>query len=226
MARNHQHDVDEYLTAVLDRDEGRARRLVQQMLARGMGMAAIFDVLSSAQVRVGELWERGVISVSDEHFATKTTLECVDLVSEHLAKFRRRSRGTALLCTVEGEYHEVGLRMFSELLREQGWETDFLGSRSSFPALLEHAKRRGGVDLLCISATMPSSLPALISMLKRIRAEPLFSRTKIVVGGSVFRSRRARNSLLPSPSAAGLADSVSERHAPALRYTASLRPAG
>lgn len=225
MARVDQRDIDEYLTAVLDKDEAEARKLVEGWLTRGMGMGEVFDVLTEAQTTVGELWERGVIGVSDEHFATKATLGCIDLVTERLPRFRRERRGIALLCTVESEFHHVGLRMFSELLRDQGWETEFLGTLPSFGLLLERAKKRGGVDLICLSATMPSSLPALVSMLKSVRAEPFFAETRIVVGGAAFRSRWTRDSWLSVGGARGLADCVSENRTSALKYTGSMEKA-
>jgi methanogenic corrinoid protein MtbC1 len=129
-------------------------------------------------------------------------------------------RGTAVLCNIEGEYHEVGLRMFAELLREQGWETDFLGSNSYVDSLRERARRTGGFGLLCVSATMPSNIPSLIARLRMMKEEPLFAKTKIVVGGSAFRSYRARAALLSPP---GIADVVAEDFLSALRYTASLK---
>jgi len=223
MSRADQEYMLEYLRAVLDKDEGRAKKVIGRMLDLELGMPEIFQVLAGAQFEIGDLWARGVISVADEHFATKTTLESIEMVSERLNRMRGRGRGRALLCTVEGEYHEVGLRMFSELLRNQGWETVLLGSNFSASALIERAKATaGGIDLLCISATMPSGVPLLLATLRKVRAEPLYGRTKLVIGGAAFRSKR--NRLLMSESVAGkkLADYVSWKHDAALDYTASL----
>jgi MerR family transcriptional regulator, light-induced transcriptional regulator len=226
MANKNQEYVLEYLRAVLDKDGVRARRVIDQMLERELGMAEVFGALTDAQFEIGDMWARGVISVADEQFATRTTLDSITRVAEHLRRWRKERRGLALLCTVEGEYHEVGLRMFSELLRDQGWETVLLGTSFSASALVERAKTEGGVDLLCVSATMPSCLPLLIETLREIRAEPVFSRTKILVGGSVFRSKRTRSLLSDGATAERLVDYVSWKQDDALDYTASLKETG
>jgi len=216
--------VLEYLRAVLDKDGERAQKVVERMLELALGMPEIFQVLTAAQVEIGEMWARGVVSVADEHFATDSTLKCIDLVSERLNGRAVRGRGRALLCTVEGEYHLVGLRMLSELLRNQGWDATVLGSNFSARALVDRARalRDARVDLLCISATMPSSLSLLVETLRRIRAEPVYARTKVVVGGAAFRSRKARSLLSDAPTGKALADHVAWKYDSALRFTRSL----
>jgi MerR family transcriptional regulator, light-induced transcriptional regulator len=223
MSRADQEYMLEYLRAVIDKDGGRAKKVIDRMLDQDCGMLEVFEVLAGAQFEIGDLWERGVISVADEHFATKTTLESIEIVSQRLNRIRPRGRGLALLCTVEGEYHEVGLRMFSELLRNRGWETVLLGSSFSASAITDRARAiKGGIDLLCISATMQSGVPLLLETLRRLRIEPIYEKTKIVVGGAVFKSKR--NRLLLSESVAGkkLADHVSWKHDAALDFTSSL----
>jgi methanogenic corrinoid protein MtbC1 len=223
MSRADQEYMLEYIRAVLDKDDGRAKKVIGRMLDQECGMLQVFGVLAGAQFEIGDLWERGVISVADEHFATKTTLESIEIVSERLNRVRARRRGRALLCTVEGEYHEVGLRMFSELLRNRGWDTVLLGSSFSASALVDRAKAAGGgIDLLCISATMQSGMPLLLETLRKLRTVPIYEKTKIVVGGALFSSKR--NRLLLSESVAGkkLADYVSWKHEPALDYASSL----
>ena len=222
MKKTLQPYIDEYLRAALDRDQGRAKTVVVRMIAEGSDLATVFDVLAAAQHRVGDLWEKGVASVSDEHFVTDTTLSCVSFASERLAKFRRTARGLAILFTAEGEYHVVALKMLSELLRDQGWDVEFLGPNPSSKYVLERARARGRVDMICVSATMPSSLPNLVETLRKIRAEPFFANTKVVAGGPVFRSNRARGLLRGGADGVALADSVSEGQAPALKFTASL----
>jgi len=216
--------VLEYLRAALDRDGERARMVIERMLELKLGMSEIFGVLAGAQVEIGEMWAKGVVSVADEHFATDTTLKCIDLVSERLNGRGTRRRGLAFLCTVEGEYHLVGLRMFAELLGNQGWHTIMLGSNFSAGALVERAKalRDSRVDLLCVSATMPSCLSLLVETLRRIRTEPIYERTKIVAGGPAFRSRKARSLLSEGPTGKPLADYVAWKYDSALRFTGSL----
>ncbi|MDG6920552.1 MAG: cobalamin-dependent protein [Nitrososphaerota archaeon] len=215
--------VREYLGAVLDRDRSSALSTVDRMLESKKDMAEAFNLLAAAQVEIGEMWAKGIVSVADEHFATNVTLECVDIVSERLSRPRVRRRGLAFLCTVEGEYHLVGLKMFSELLRDQGWETVILGSSFSAESLSRRADALRGrrVDLLCISATMPSCLPLLVDTLEAIRTVPAYSRASIIVGGHAVTSRRWRDALSHGRDGA-LADFLARGYESALKFAASL----
>jgi len=194
MSRPHQQlvgRVSSYLHAVLDKDRKAAEVLVQGMIDQGSSLADIYGVLGAAQVEIGALWERGVITVSDEHFATEVTLECIPMAAEKLRKFRREVKGYAVLCPAEGEFHFVGLKMLAELLRNEGWEVEL---RDSAPT----ASNLGGltaqrhVDLFCLSATMPSNVARVAEAIRIIRREPAFKSAKVLVGGPAFEGKGAR----------------------------------
>jgi methanogenic corrinoid protein MtbC1 len=214
--------VAEYLRAVLDKDKERSSLVVTKMLDEGFDMASVFRVLGEAQVEIGELWERGVIGIGDEQFSTATTLECVTFVAIHFRRFRRETRGLALLCPVEGEFHQVALRMLRELLRERGWDAEVLAHDKPILDLLARATSKGSIDLLCFSAVMPASIPKLVQVLRKIREDPRFSGVKVIVGGPLFKSKRARAGLTGGSNGTGLADLVSTDFAKALDYVDSL----
>jgi len=214
----------EYLQAVLEKEKDRSSSVVARMLEDGFDMISVFRVLGDAQVEIGELWEKGLIGITDEQFSTATTLECITEVSAYFRKFRRETRGIALLCTVEGEFHEVALRMLAELLREQGWDAVVTGHDASILDLVSRARtEKGRIDLLCLSAVMPASILPLVRALGKIRGDPRFSGTKIIVGGPLFSSKRARMSLVDSTTGKSLADYVSTNLADAMKYLDSLK---
>jgi len=157
-------------------------------------LAEVFDVLGAAQVEVGDLWERGVIAVSDEHYATEVTLACITRASEQFRKYRRQPVGFAVLRPAEGEFHNVGLRMLSELLRNEGWETELRISDPPLSMVRELKNRR--VNLFCFSATMPSSVQHLSETVRMICKEPSFESAKILVGGRAFNDAGAQKALV------------------------------
>ena len=214
----------EYLQAVLEKEKDRSSSVVARMPEEGFDMISVFRVLGDAQVEIGELWEKGLIGITDEQFSTATTLECIKEVAARFRKFRREARGIAMLCTVEGEFHQVALRMLAELLRERGWDTVVTGQNTSVLDLVSRARtEKGRIDLLCFSAVMPASIPPLVRVLGRIRGDPLFSRTRIIVGGPLFNSKRARMSLVDNKTGKSLADHVSTNLADAMKYLDSLK---
>jgi methanogenic corrinoid protein MtbC1 len=214
----------EYLQAVLEKQKDRSSSVVAKMLEEGFDMISAFSVLGDAQVEIGELWEKGVIGITDEQFSTATTLECITEVAARFRKFRRETRGVALLCMVEGEFHQVALRMLAELLRERGWDAVVTGHDAPVLDLVSRARAdKGRIDLLCFSAVMPASIPPLVRALGTIRRDPHFSGTKIIVGGPLFDSKRSRMSLVDSTTGKSLADHVSTNLADAVKYLDSLK---
>ncbi len=219
-----QKQVREYVGAVLDKDRRHALSVIEQALESKKDMLDAFNLLAAAQSEIGEMWAKGIVSVADEHFATNVTLECIDIVARRTSRPNSGIRGLTFLCTVEGEYHLVGLEMFSELLRSQGWETVVLGSNCSAESLLRRAKnlQGAGVELLCISATMPSCVPLLLETLKELRSEPIYARAKIVVGGHAVASRKWLGAFARGQTHA-LVDFVARDYESALKFTATLR---
>jgi methanogenic corrinoid protein MtbC1 len=177
--------ASDYLRSVLNKDRKSAEAIVREMVSAGTPLVEIYEVMGAAQVEVGDLWEKGIITVSDEHFATKVTEDCVSMASGRLRRFVRKPLGRAVLCTVEGEFHILGLKMMCELMKSEGWEAKILDSTSLNST---RGSSGGDIDLLCGSATMPANVPGLIDLLKKLRADPAFKKAKILVGGPAFRT--------------------------------------
>jgi methanogenic corrinoid protein MtbC1 len=216
--------VARYLQAVLDKDRGAASAAVVSMLDEGFDMISVFRILSEAQIEIGKLWEKGIIGISDEGFSTATTLECIAEVAFRSRRVRRETRGMALLSTAEGEFHQVALAMLRELLRERGWGAEVLSHDAPLLDLLSERSKKGRIDVICFSVVMPASLPPLVEVLDRIRTNPRFNGTKIIVGGPLFKSKAARSSLVDRATGTNLADHVSTDFVEALEYLDSLDP--
>jgi methanogenic corrinoid protein MtbC1 len=205
-----------YLQAVLGRDRASAERLVREMIEGNAPLAEIYAVLGAAQVEIGLLWERGTITVSDEHFATEVTLGCIPMAADRLRKFKRESTGFSFLSTVDGEFHAVGLIMLSELLRSEGWESELHFSGPLLPALKDLAGRRR-VDLFCLSATMPSNALRVAEAARDIRRMQAFKTAKILVGGPALVDSKAREAV-----GTGLVDCLASNLSEALDFSRSL----
>jgi|GEM_PF-385013 len=109
--------------------------------------------------RVGAQWERGDISVADEHIATALTHQVMaavygpNLGHDHMP-------GRLLLAALEGERHALGLRMAADVIELAGYETIYLGADIPLDDLLQTIEGRNP-DLVLLSATMPDSGSAL-----------------------------------------------------------------
>ncbi|HXR60509.1 MAG TPA: cobalamin-dependent protein [Solirubrobacterales bacterium] len=181
-----------YLEALRAADAAGAYKIASQALAQGMPLAAIYEeVVTPAMYELGRLWERGAISVADEHLATALTHRVLAALRSPAfvePVFEEGSEGPrAMLATVQGEHHALGLRMAADLLEDAGYETIYLGADVPTEALLR-AIEALSPNLVGLSATMPESRARLEALVTQIRDE--HPRLPLLLGGQASASPR------------------------------------
>jgi methanogenic corrinoid protein MtbC1 len=144
-----------FAKAVLAGDEIAAEVAIREAIKSRLTTADIDEeIIAPALWLVGRLWERGEISVADEHLATEISLRVLALQREAVRTAASRGRYRVMLAAVGGEMHVVALRMIGNLLREAGYDVLMLGGDVPAPALAQ-AAREHRPDAICLTATMP-----------------------------------------------------------------------
>ena len=144
-------------------DETAAQALIDELLARTTIDTLLSDVVIPFLRELGDRWERGEVSIAQEHFASNL------LRGRLLGLARGWGRGTgprALLACPEGEHHDLGLIAFGLALRERGWRIDYLGSNTPVASIAEAAEAIEP-DLLVLSAVTAEPLERLPQMTAR-----------------------------------------------------------
>jgi DNA-binding transcriptional MerR regulator/methanogenic corrinoid protein MtbC1 len=113
------------LSALEAFDEPGAEAVLDAALA-GLSLDRFLEgVVLDAMAEIGARWERGSVTVAQEHFASA-------LVRGRLLGLARGwgagSGPLAVLACVPGEHHDLGLISFGLCLRERGWRIAFLGA--------------------------------------------------------------------------------------------------
>jgi len=187
--------LDRYVAAQVEGDRRAALRIVLEDGPRsGVSVPDLYlGVIQAAQHRIGDLWQMNRISVSHEHLATAISQLAIahlyPLMPRHASVERR-----VLVSCVDGELHDLGARMVADFFEMYGFDTRYLGA--SMPAESLVATVREDVpDLLVLSATMSTNLPALRATVAGIR-DAVGDRIKLGVGGSAFHSAHGEASAL------------------------------
>ena len=146
--------LDRLRAAVESFDEPAAQTVVDELLSAATIEAVLSEAILPFLQEVGERWERGELSVAQEHFATHV------LRGRLLALGRGWGGGNgprALLACAPGERHDFGLIAFGLALRARGWRIDFLGADTPLESIVRAAN---AVDpaLVAVSATTPELL--------------------------------------------------------------------
>lgn len=170
-----------FAEAVLAGDEVAADITIRDAIDANLSVAEIDEMLiAPAMWRVGELWERGEISVAEEHLATEITVRVLALQREVQRVAESRGGCRVMLATPAGEQHVVALRMVANLLHEAGYDIVMLGADVPATAL-GAAARRHEPGVVCMSLTMPGRSDEILSAIDEVRRD--WPSAGFVVGG-------------------------------------------
>jgi len=170
-----------FAAALLAGDEIAGEMAIREAMDADLTTADIDDeIIAPALWLIGELWERGEISVADEHLATEISVRVLTLQREAERTAAARPGHRVMLAAPAGELHVVALRMISGLLRDSGYEVIMLGPDVPPEALAASAGRHEP-DVICLSATMPGGGDQAVIAMHEVQRE--YARATFVVGG-------------------------------------------
>jgi methanogenic corrinoid protein MtbC1 len=180
-----------YASAVLSGDEIAAEQAIRDAIDVDLSTAEIDDeIIAPALWLVGELWERGEITVADEHLATEISIRVLALQREAQRVARARPERRVMLATPAGERHSIALGMVGDLLRDAGYHVVMLGADVPAGAVAASA-RRHEPDVICLSSTMAHGADQVLITIHEVQRE--WSPAGFVVGGGGLTARlRAR----------------------------------
>jgi MerR family transcriptional regulator, light-induced transcriptional regulator len=181
-----------YLETLRAADAAGAYRVASQALAQGMSLAALYqEVIAPAMHEIGRLWEKGAITIADEHLATALTHRVLGALKPPAfldpAPEKDPPKPRAMLAAVQGEQHALGLRMAADLLEDAGCQAIYLGADVPTVALMK-AIATLSPDLLVLSATMPELGGVLESTIEGVRST--HPELEVLVGGRASASPR------------------------------------
>jgi len=176
-----------FLLAVLEGHRRGAAETILRAVNDGVPITDLYtQVLAPAQAEIGRMWHRGEVTVAEEHFATTTTHLALSLLYPLLP--RDASNGRVVVCaSIEGNTHDVGIRMVADFFEMAGWRSIYLGADTPIEDL-GNAVRDFQADALAISVGIATQLRPIRAAIERLRARPEVHNVAIVVGGAAFGS--------------------------------------
>jgi methanogenic corrinoid protein MtbC1 len=175
----------EYLMAALEGRREDAVRMALGALDSGMTIEELScNVLARVQVELGTMWHRSQMSVVEEHLVSRTT-EAV-LTRLHARLPTSPSTGMRVLITsVDGDMHDIGLRVVASHFEMAGWSPVYLGA-STPPAEVVMAAAEFEVQLLAVGAKLVTQLRSAAELVKMLRSDVRTQATPVIFGGQPF----------------------------------------
>ena len=155
-------ELPEALRRALDAFDEPAAQAVLDRLMSDLSLTAVLrEVVLPYLADLGQRWERGTVSVAQEHFAS-------NVIRGRLAGLARgwgNGNGPrAVLACPPGELHDLALMVFGIVLNRTGWRIDYLGTNTPVEELTGAVEGRRP-DLIVLAATLPETLEPLTAQL-------------------------------------------------------------
>ena len=169
--------VEDLVGCAEDFDVPRLERVLFEAFADRDVADTVDDWLLPSMVRLGEAWQRGLVTVAGEHFVSAAVHR---RLGQRFQSWPAPAPGgpRVVVGLARGSRHELGVLAFALVLRSRGVAVTYLGGD------LPHEARVGTVRLVepaaaVLSVPMVEDLPAV-----REAAEALMPMTPVLLGGA------------------------------------------
>jgi len=174
----------EFLKALLTGKHSTCSEHAHAYLKEQISIKELYEnIITKAMYDVGELWEFNKISVATEHLASAIVEAILNQLYFKIIS-NEKKRKTVIASCIENEFHQIGIKMVSDVFEMNGWNAYFLGSNTPTSELISFMKNNNP-DLLAISLSLYFNLPELEKMIQKVSNE--FPDLTILVGGQAFQ---------------------------------------
>lgn len=172
--------------AVLNGDRDRAIQLARSAADGEYDVIDVIEKGFSLGIReAGELWEKGEFFLPELAFSAESMTAALDILRPALLSGGKgvRSKGVAIIGTVQGDIHDIGKTLVATMLSANGYTVVDLGSDVPYDRFIEETKIQKP-DILCMSALLTTTMVGQKEVIDRLEAEGLRDRVKVLVGGA------------------------------------------
>lgn len=174
-------DFEKLVQAVGELDEGAMIDLLNEVMADGGSKAA--EAMAACQKGmdvVGQLFEEKEYFTSDLVFAGEMMTEAVSILKPGLVSKSGSSLGKMIICTVEGDMHDIGKNIVRAMLEAGGFEVIDLGIDTPAEKVVETVKNEN-IRIVALSGVLTLAVGSMAKTISALREAGLDA--KVIVGG-------------------------------------------
>lgn len=174
--------------AFVAQDEPTAQRLLNEAWSAFAPEHVVIEILQPTLRQIGDAWQRNLLSVEQEHFASNLIRQRLDAMIQAQPMPMLTAPRLVAACAPE-EQHELGLLTFTLLAKRHGWNVNYLGQRTPL-ADMARAGRRARFIVISVS-----TVTGLASLVPLWNAPP--SRTPMLFGGELLNQAPSLSGHMP-----------------------------
>jgi corrinoid protein of di/trimethylamine methyltransferase len=171
--------------AVQNYDEEAAAKAAKTAVdAKINPVKAIEEGLAVGLRTIGDKFETGELWLPHLVMGAEAMEAAIKVLEAHMPKedLERTIRGTVVIGTVEGDIHDLGLRIVASMLRANGFKVYELGCNTPSLVFIDKAKEVNA-DIIAASSLMTTTMPFMKDLIEALEHAGLRDKYKVLVGG-------------------------------------------
>jgi methanogenic corrinoid protein MtbC1 len=177
--------------AMEELNEMKALTAALDLAEQGVSGFAIFEALSEGIRRVDKRYEAGEYFLADLMMAAHIMRSVMETALVFPEEDRGTCMGRVVICTVQGDIHDLGKQVIREILTHNGFEVTDLGVDAA-PDTVVQAIRTHKPHILILSGTLQASALSIRGTIRAVEASGLRKTVRIMVGGPAVKDRSPR----------------------------------
>lgn len=158
--------------------------LLEKLMAEGgEGADKAMEACQEGMNTVGDLFESGEYYVADLIFAGAVMTQAMDVIKPAITKGDSKSKGKMILCTVQGDLHDIGKNIVKAMLEAGGVEVVDLGIDVA-PATIVQTAQEQGIKVIGLSGVLSLSIDSMKATVDAFKAAGMRDGVKIIIGGA------------------------------------------
>ena len=176
---------------LLEGQTKKVKELVQQAVDQGYTAKQILNEgLLVGMNEVGKLFQDGELFVPEVLMSAKAMQMGIDILAPLLKEGDKQNKGKVILASVEGDLHDIGIKLVGMMLESAGYEIVNLGTDVPASKIVEAVKAHDA-QLVGLAALLTTSMMNMKSTIEALKQAGLYDKVKVLVGGAPVTDRFA-----------------------------------
>jgi 5-methyltetrahydrofolate--homocysteine methyltransferase len=178
--------------AILTGNAKAAGEITKAALDEGADPAdLVAQYMIPAMDEVGRLFESEEYFVPELLLAGRAMKAALEYLRPLLAASGAKPSGKVIIGTVKGDLHDIGKNLVAAMLEGAGFEVTDLGTDVA-PEKFVEAVNTKNANIVCLSALLTVTMPAMKTTLEALRAAGVRDKVKVMIGGAPVTDQYAR----------------------------------
>jgi len=158
--------------------------LVETAVQQKMDLNDLINkALIAAMDVVGDRFSKSEIFVPEMLVSAVTMKKGLNIIKPLLKENQQHARGKVILCTVQGDLHDIGKNLVAMMLEGAGFEVIDLGVDTTVEKVVNKVAEISP-QVLGLSALLTTTMPEMENVINVLQTRGMREKVKVIIGGA------------------------------------------